>query len=310
MKNPLVSVVILTWNRKDDLLETVAELKESTYAPIEIIVVDNGSNDGTQEAINEKFPQVNPVRDSVLKGEAFCSNGVNFVRLEKNVGIAGYNIGMKKARGEYVVLLDSDSFADRKAIERMVKIFESDKNVGAVAFDIHKSDSIFNLQSSIFNLQDGKDVYGYNGAGVGLKKECLERAGYLFEPYFLYFNEQDHAFRILQSGYKIKFHPEIIAYHKSSMTSRVSRSAPYFYTRNLLWLIWRFYPIRYAFISTVSLFFYASLSTVQQRTFIYMKAIIDAVKGFKVVLSSRMVINEDIIKGARIPIRWAFTAYI
>ncbi len=291
MKNPLVSVVILTWNRKDDLLETITELKESTYAPIEIIVVDNGSNDGTQEEINEKFSEV------------------NFIRLEKNVGIAGYNIGMKKARGEYVVLLDSDSFPDRKAIERMVSLFESDKKIGAVAFDIHKSDSIFNLQSSIFNLQDGKDVYGYNGAGVGIRKECLEKAGYLFEPYFLYFNEQDHAFRILQSGYKIKFHPEIIAYHKTSTTSRVSSSAPYFYTRNLLWLIWRFYPFKYALSSTLLLFFHVSLSTLQQRTGIYIKAIMDAVKGFTMVLSNRMVINEDIVKNTRIPMRWAFMAY-
>ena len=296
MKNPLVSVVILTWNRKDDLLETVAELKESTYAPIEIIVVDNGSNDGTQEAINEKFPQV------------------NFVRLEKNVGIAGYNIGMKKARGEYVVLLDSDSFPDESAIERMVKIFESDSKVGAVAFDVHNT--VVSGQWSVvsdsigFDLQKARDTYGYNGAGVGIRKECLEKAGYLFEPYFLYFNEQDHAFRILQAGYKIKFHPEIIAYHKTSTTSRVSSSAPYFYTRNLLWMIWRFYPIRYAFIATVSLFFYASLSTIQQRTSIYMKAILDAIFGFSMVLSNRFVVDRNIIKNVRIPIRWAFTAYI
>jgi len=292
----LVSVVILTWNRKDDLLETVAELKESTYAPIEIIVVDNGSNDGTQEAINEKFPQV------------------NFVRLEKNVGIAGYNIGMKKARGEYVVLLDSDSFPDESAIERMVKIFESDSKVGAVAFDVHNlivesRESGVGSQKSL-DLFKCKDVYGYNGAGVGIRKECLEKAGYLFEPYFLYFNEQDHAFRILQAGYKIKFHPEIIAYHKTSTTSRVSSSAPYFYTRNLLWMIWRFYPIRYAFIATVSLFFYASLSTIQQRTSIYMKAILDAIFGFSMVLSNRFVVDRNIIKNVRIPIRWAFTAYI
>lgn len=289
----MVSVVILTWNRKDDLIVTIAELKESTYAPIEIIVVDNGSNDGTQEAINEKFPQV------------------NFIRLEKNGGIAGYNIGMKKARGEYVVLLDSDSFPDRNAIERMLKIFESDRSIGAVAFDIHNSQlTTHNLQlTTKFDLRKGKDVYGYNGAGVGIRKECLERAGYLFEPYFLYFNEQDHAFRILQAGYKIKFHPEIIAYHKSSMTSRVSRSAPYYYTRNLLWLIWRFYPIRYAFVSTIILFFYASLSTIQQRTFIYMKAILDAISGFSMVLSNRFVVDRNIIKNARIPIRWAFTAY-
>jgi len=292
----LVSVVILTWNRKDDLLETVAELKESTYAPIEIIVVDNGSNDGTQEAINEKFPQV------------------NFVRLEKNVGIAGYNIGMKKARGEYVVLLDSDSFPDESAIERMVKIFESDSKVGAVAFDVHNlivesRESGVGSQKSL-DLFKCKDVYGYNGAGVGIRKECLEKAGYLFEPYFLYFNEQDHAFRILQAGYKIKFHPEIIAYHKTSTTSRVSSSAPYFYTRNLLWMIWRFYPIRYAFIATISLFFYASLSTIQQRTSIYMKAILDAIFGFSMVLSNRFVVDRNIIKNVRIPIRWAFTAYI
>ena len=296
MKNPLVSVVILTWNRKDDLLETVAELKESTYAPIEIIVVDNGSNDGTQEEINEKFSEV------------------NFIRLEKNVGIAGYNIGMKKARGEYVVLLDSDSFPDESAIERMVKIFESDSKVGAVAFDVHNlivesRESGVGSQKSL-DLFKCKDVYGYNGAGVGIRKECLEKAGYLFEPYFLYFNEQDHAFRILQAGYKIKFHPEIIAYHKTSTTSRVSSSAPYFYTRNLLWMIWRFYPIRYAFVSTISLFFYASLSTIQQRTSIYMKAILDAIFGFSMVLSNRFVVDRNIIKNVRIPIRWAFTAYI
>ncbi|MBI3582469.1 MAG: glycosyltransferase family 2 protein [Nitrospinae bacterium] len=309
----MVSIVILTWNRKDDLIKTIDEVKKSTYiyrghntptsspplegwerGGMEIIVVDNNSEDGTPAVIKEKFPDV------------------IFIRLEKNIGIGGYNIGMRKARGEYIVLLDSDSFPERNAIERMVKIFESDNKIGAVAFEVHNSQlTTNNLQlTTQFNLRRGRDVYGYNGAGVGIRKECLERAGYLFEPYFLYFNEQDHAFRILQSGYKIKFHPEIIAYHKTSASSRLSSSAPYFYTRNLLWLIWRFYPIRYAFVSTILLFFYASLSTIQQRTFIYMKAILDAILGFSMVLSNRFVIDINIIKNARIPIRWAFTAYI
>src|SRR3989338_5143691 len=121
MKNPLVSVVILTWNRKDDLIETITELRKSSYASIEVIVVDNGSEDGTPAVIKERFPDV------------------VFVRLEKNTGIAGYNIGMKKARGDYVVLLDSDSFPERNAIERMLKIFESDNKIGAVAFDVHNT---------------------------------------------------------------------------------------------------------------------------------------------------------------------------
>jgi GT2 family glycosyltransferase len=291
----MVSVVILTWNRKDDLIETVSELGRSSYAHKEIIVVDNGSIDGTQEAISEKFPDV------------------IFIRLEKNIGIGGYNVGMKKAKGKYIVLLDSDSFPDSKAIERMVSLFESDRSIGAVAFDVHNS-IVGSRESGVgsqkaFDLFKGKDVYGYNGAGVGIRKECIEKAGYLFEPYFLYFNEQDHAFRILQTGYKIKFHSDIVAYHKTSVSSRLSNSAPYFYTRNLLWMIWRFYPIRYALSATILFFFHASLSTMQQRTFIYMKAIRDAVRGFTMVLSNRMVINEDIIKNARIPIRWAFMAY-
>jgi GT2 family glycosyltransferase len=291
----MVSIVILTWNRKDDLLKTLKEVKGSTYADIEIIVVDNNSEDGTLEAIRERFANV------------------NFIRLEKNIGIAGYNAGMKRAKGEYIVLLDSDSFPDKSAIERMVSLFESDKKIGAVAFDVHNTvvSSQWSVVSNLidFDLQKAGDVYGYNGAGVGIRKECLEKAGYLFEPYFLYFNEQDHAFRILQAGYKIKFHPGIIAYHKTSTTSRVSSSAPYFYTRNLLWLIWRFYPVSDALSTTLLLFFHASLSTVQQGTFVYIKAIMDAVKGFAVVLSNRMVINEEIIKSVRIPIRWAFMAY-
>ncbi|MBI4378768.1 MAG: glycosyltransferase family 2 protein [Nitrospinae bacterium] len=309
----MVSVIILTWNRKDDLIETITELLKSTYiyrnqdtppsspplkrggvGGMEIIVVDNGSDDGTDVAIRERFHNV------IFKG------------LEKNIGIAGYNVGMKMAKGEYIVLLDSDSYPDRNAIERMVNIFESDCQIGVVAFDIHKP-SAFSPQLSVstkpFDLKKVRDIYGYNGAGVGIKRECLKKAGYLFEPYFLYFNEQDHAFRILNTGYKIKSHPEVVVYHRSSAISRPTSSAPYFYTRNLLWLIWRFYPIRYALISTIMLFFYASLSTLQQGTDIYIKAIFDAIKGFTMILSKREVIDTRIIKNARIPIRWAFTAY-
>jgi len=293
MNMPLVSVIILTWKRLDDLLETIAEVKRGTYKNIEIIVVDNASFDGTEEIIKKQYPEI----------RLFC--------LPENIGIAGYNVGMKEAKGEYIVLLDSDSFPEKDCIEKMVSCFEQTPDLGVAAFDvrnyeyrnkdIHPADHAGHLSEIA--------ATGYNGAGVGIRKECLRNAGYLYEPFFLYMNEQDHSLRILKSGYKIILFPGLIAYHKQSPVGRSNERMAYFYTRNLLWLIWRNFPLPNMIISTLKIFFLCSLYTLILKEKVYIKAVTDAISGISHVAETRSPIGKDIMRRVRIPLNLAFTVY-
>src|SRR4051794_19397133 len=89
---PTVSVLIVNWNRQDYIKETLSQLRKQPYPGMEILVVDNGSTDGTQDMITSEFPEV------------------RLLRLEKNVGqCTGLNIGLENARAEIVISLDNDA---------------------------------------------------------------------------------------------------------------------------------------------------------------------------------------------------------
>ena len=89
---PLVTVNILSYNRKDELRNTLTKVYEQDYKNIEVIVVDNASNDGSSEMVIKEFPNA------------------QLIQLEKNIGIAGWNEGFKVAKGEYILVLDDDSY--------------------------------------------------------------------------------------------------------------------------------------------------------------------------------------------------------
>jgi len=81
--------------------------------------VDNGSTDGTVQMVQLQY--------------AGC---VNLIALKKNLGVAAYNIGFNQAEGEYIVILDDDSFPEKNAISRMVEEFDKNEELGIVAFDV------------------------------------------------------------------------------------------------------------------------------------------------------------------------------
>ncbi|MBU5689296.1 MAG: glycosyltransferase family 2 protein, partial [Candidatus Aenigmarchaeota archaeon] len=115
MNDPLVSVVIPTYNRKEMLIRLIKSIKKSTYKNLEIIVVDDASTDGTYEEIKRKFPDVKIVRN------------------EKNLLLAASrNIGIKNSKGKYIFLIDDDNVVDKNCIYELVKSMENDKNIGIV----------------------------------------------------------------------------------------------------------------------------------------------------------------------------------
>lgn len=286
----LVSVVILTWNRKEDVRATLEKLRRVDYSPLEIIVVDNDSTDGTDSMILREFPKV------------------KYLQQPKNLGIAGYNVGFKAARGSYVVALDSDSYPAKNAITKMAKIFAENPRAGAVAFEVHSADA----DGGKAELSAGitGEVFGYHGAGVGFRKEVFRIAGYWYEPFFLYFNEMDHALGILSAGYKIIHSTDIVAFHKSSPAARASSdTAAYYYARNALWLIWRRYPLRRMFCATIHFIYLAVSESVHQRTTVYLRALRDGFKMSAQVLAGREPLGEALFKKVRLPLQLVFTRW-
>ena len=227
----LVTNVSLCWNRKDEICESLKRIREIDYPNLEVIVVDNASTDGTPETIEAEFPEV------------------KLIKMFKNIGIEAYNIGFKNAGGEYIVILDDDSFPAKDAITKMVDKFTSDTQLGVVAFDVrnfYNYDEVKKVEADKADLAQKETaavaenyLMAFNGAGAGVRRDLLERVGFYPEEFFLYWNEQDTAFRVLDQGYKVRFFSDVVAYHKYSPKNRSSWRAPFYYTRNSFWLIGR-----------------------------------------------------------------------
>jgi len=117
-KNPLISVIVLTYNRKEELRKTLKTIEKQTIQDKEILVVDNGSNDGTSKMLHDEFPVV------------------RIISMPNNSGTAGRNAGLKSVCGRILVTLDDDvGFADNKTLEQLVEIFEN-VNAEVVCFKI------------------------------------------------------------------------------------------------------------------------------------------------------------------------------
>lgn len=295
MSNPLVSIVSLCWNRKNDMYESLKRIREIEYDNLEVIVVDNNSTDGTIEMIEEGFPEV------------------RLIKMYKNLGIEAYNVGFKNARGKYIVIIDDDSFPKKDAISKMVERFENDETLGIVAFDVrnfYKYDDIKKANNEDKNQVEERDyLMSFNGAGAGIRKDLFEKAGFYPEEFFLYFNEPDVAIKVLDLGYKIKYFSDIVSYHKFSPKNRASWRAPFYYTRNAFWFAWKNYPIKLALRTTIKLSYNCFYYSFEQKTNIYLKAMVSAFKDINQIKGKRKPVRPKIAENLRIPFYLSFTFY-
>ncbi len=215
--NPLVTVNILSFNRRDELQNTLTKVYEQDYKNIEIIVVDNASSDGSAEMVKTDFPDV------------------QLIQLNKNIGIAGWNEGFKVAKGEYVLVLDDDSYPDRSSIKKGIQYFHENNHLGIVAFHIfniriNKSETIdFNTKPNFFV-----------GCGALIGKIVLNKIGYYNEQYFLYLHELDYSARCYDAGIEIIYLSTVFIFHNQSILSRGKKTEDPFYSE---------YRFRYYFIS-------------------------------------------------------------
>ena len=191
--NPLVTVNILSYNRKDELRHTLTKVFEQDYKNIEVIVVDNASIDGTQEMINNQFPEV------------------RLIQLSKNIGIAGWNKGFEIAKGEYVLVLDDDSYPDVTTTFFGVVFLEQNLNYGIVTFKIINN-RINEIETRSYKVEN---PYLFHGCGSLIRTNVIKQIGGFDPDYFLYYNEMDLTIRCYQEKIKIKYLSEREVYHQS-----------------------------------------------------------------------------------------------
>ncbi|KJU83983.1 glycosyltransferase [Candidatus Magnetobacterium bavaricum] len=302
IEEPLVSVVMLCYNRREDAREGLLHLTRQSYKNLDIVVVDNCSRDGTAEMVQQDYPDV------------------TLIRMPKNIGVDAYNEGFRRSRGDYVIILDDDSFPSEGSIKRMVEKFQDDPTLGIVAFDVRDyalydnvcPETTVTLTATDSNSQASSGVVyimSFNGAGAGVRREILDRVGGYPGEFFLYANELDLAFRVWEGGYRIEFFPDVVAYHKTSAVNRLSERAPFYYTRNTFWLTWKHYPFDVMLKANVTLMYHVFYHTLEQSTTVYLRAFADAISRIGQIRKKRKPVRREIASRMRVPLMLPFTMY-
>jgi GT2 family glycosyltransferase len=245
MENPLVSVVIVTWNRRDDVLETIKSVWDQTYLNYEIVVVDNGSTDGTVETLRDAQPSV------------------KVVSLSENLGASGgRNPGIEAAQGDIIFLLDSDASLVADTLTRVVSKLQSQADLGIVACKVvnaHTRQLDRNAGLFLANIDkanSGSEFYSYSFSecGCAIRKEVFDKVGLFWEQLFFGREGEEFGLRVWDAGYKILFLPDAIVYHRLSLEKRIDgchrlaadiRNSLYIYLVHYAWwMLVLFFPLK------------------------------------------------------------------
>lgn len=246
-----ISVIILNFKTKDLTIRCIESVKKSDYKNIEIIVVDNNSEDGLSEALNK-------------------SKDVIFIPNDKNAGFSGgNNLGIKKALksgADYIFILNPDTEVEKNTISNLISKMEAkDVDIASPKIYFHGSKKIWYGGGEIDQLNvlgshggmDQIDNGQYDqmnetdlatGAAMMIKKEVFEKIGLFDERYFLYYEDADFCFRAKKVGFKIMYIPEAVVYHENAQSTGLGSSLQdYYITRNRMLFAAKFLPFRTKF---------------------------------------------------------------
>jgi N-acetylglucosaminyl-diphospho-decaprenol L-rhamnosyltransferase len=232
-----LSVVIVNWNTRG-LLSDCLQSVQATAGDIvsEVIVVDNGSSDGSQAMLAERFPDVRLLQNA------------------ENVGFArACNQGVNASSGQYALLLNSDAVLTDTAAQSMVALANQQLHAGVVGAQLRNPDGTFQASYTPFPtlLQEllilsgiGRIVYGrwypsrgpeedsgpqrvdyVEGACLLVRREAFDKVGGLDEQYFMYAEEVDLCYEMNRHGWEVWYHPDAKVIHIAGASSRNRQAA-------------------------------------------------------------------------------------
>ncbi|AKB36595.1 Glycosyltransferase [Methanosarcina siciliae C2J] len=218
-KEKFASVVILSYNSKEDLMECIPSLMSQTYPGFEIIVVDNASRDGSEEFVRTNYPEIKVVQTG------------------KNLGYAaGNNAGFEVAEGEYIVVINPDTVVDSNWLSKLINPFDSDPEIAATTSKIliYSQNEIINTCANTnhytgltfcrgFNkpsceFDSYQEVGSVSGCSFAIRRDILKNLNGFDSDFFLYQEDADLSWRIRFAGGRIMYVPESIIYHKYKLS--------------------------------------------------------------------------------------------
>ena len=232
-ENPLVSVIVLNYNAGELLLNCIESVKKSTYKNLEIIVVDNISTDKSQETCKEKYSDIKLIQ-----------NDENFGYCEGN------NIGIREAKGDYIIILNPDTIVEPNWIEELISAYNAfgEGLYQPKILSLDKPDILQSTGNMLhifgFGFAKGKgkndnhmaadiEKIGYaSGTCLFTSKKVLDKIGLLDSFLFLYHDDLDLGWRAAQLGVNSFYVPKSIIYHAESYALKWSAKKFYWLERN------------------------------------------------------------------------------
>lgn len=236
-----VCIIILNWNGREFLKNCLNSIKKNvSFKNYKVIVVDNGSKDGSQKMIKLKFKGVSLIENKGNRGFSGANN-------------QGIKYALKRYKPKYVYLLNNDTLVERGWLEEVIKCAESDSNIGIVGskqLTFEKKPSISAGWIKFFKTEyylgdEEKEVEWVSGAGFLIKTKIIQELGYVFDEKLnpAYYEETDLEKRVLNLGYKIVYCPKSIFLHKGGQDIKRNKiKIDTFFYRNRLIYFFRYYP--------------------------------------------------------------------
>jgi GT2 family glycosyltransferase len=237
-----IGIVVLTHNRKHELLRTVSHLV-ALEGRVPIVVVDNASSDGTTELVEKQFPEV------------------TVVRLTRNLGAAGRNVGVLRVVAPYVAFCDDDTWWEPGSLSYAADLLDRYPRLAAVtarvlvgADQIEDPTSTRMAASPLENQLGvpGQAVIGFLAGACVLRRTAFLAAGGFHPRFFLGMEEALLAIDFMTAGWSMAYVPEVVVHHHPS-AKRNAAARRRLISRNALWCAWLRRPPRSAFKVTARL---------------------------------------------------------
>ena len=297
---PSVSIVIVTWNNGLLLEKCLEALRSQTYKDFEVLVIDNGSSDGSLEGIERRRPTF-PLR---------------IERLGSNRGFAAANnIGARLARGEWLALVNADAFPEPDWLERLLEATKKYPNAFFASQQIQVNNpGLLDGEGDVYHVsglawrryygfpvqekQEVEEIFSPCGAAALYPRQAFLDAGGFDEDYFSYQEDVDLGFRLRLRGLRCFYVPRAVVQHVGSATFGINSDFAFYHShRNLVWtfvknmpgiLFWR-YLCAHLFLNLV----YLVLYTIRRRGIVVWKAKLDALRGLPKAVQKRKLIQKN-----------------